>query len=136
MNLFPVFKRVGFLMFVLLCNTLTSHPFIKVHGIGNSLTLIVNNLLGLFIDETFSAERAEKLSVFISKVIFRGVELFHTLRAHEPKNPCHGNNLLDPFLKFYPVHDLLGDLNPFGIGPADGLRRIDEHLVANGVDIG
>jgi len=123
-------------MFVLLCNTLTSHPFIKVHGIGNSLTLIVNNLLGLFIDETFSAERAEKLSVFISKVIFRGVELFHTLRAHEPKNPCHGNNLLDPFLKFYPVHDLLGDLNPFGIGPADGLRRIDEHLVANGVDIG
>jgi len=123
-------------MFVLLCNTLTSHPFINIHGIGNSLTLIVNNLLGLFIDETFSTERAEKLSVLISKIIFRGIELLHTLRAHEPKNLCHRDNLLYPFLKFYPVHDLLGDFNPFGIGPTDGFRRIDEHLVANGVDIG
>jgi len=123
-------------MFVLLCNTLTSHPFINVQGIGNSLTLIINNLLGLFIDESFSAERTEELSVFISKVIFRGIELLHTLRAHEPKNPCHRYNLLDPFLKFYFVHNLLRDLDPFGIGPTDGLRGIDEHLVTNGVDIG
>ncbi len=123
-------------MFVLLCDSLTSHPLIDIHAIENSSTLIVNNLFGLFIDESFSAERAQELSVFISKVIFRGIELFHTLRAHEPKNPCHRDNLLYPFLKFYSVHNLLGDLDPFGIGPADGLRRIDEHLVTNGVDIG
>ncbi len=126
---------MGFLLFVLLLKILTSHPFVNVHTIRNALTLIVQNLLGLFIDESFSAERAEKLSLFISKVIFRGIELFHTLRAHEPKNPCHREYLLYPFLEFDLVHDLLGDLNPFGIGSTDGLRRIDEHLVANGVDI-
>ncbi len=60
----------------------------------DSSILIVNNLLGLFIDESFSAERTEKLSLFISKVIFRGIEPFHALWADEPKNPCHGNYLL------------------------------------------